>query len=221
MIAINSLNSKHEYLSPLMRLEKLFATFAPEKILMTSSFGTSSAVLLHLVSKVRPSHPIYFIDTRYHFKETLEYKNQLSELLNLNVIEVKAPENRAAFTRNHKSYTYNQDLCCHINKVMPVDELKEKHDFWLSGLLRFQNENRSKLKLFEQQSGIIKVHAILDMTAKEVELYKYINELPDHPLVGKGYHSVGCSHCTTRGIGRQGRWANKPKAECGLHSQQL
>jgi len=215
---ITSLNDKYQFLTPLMRLEKLFDTYDSQRILMTSSFGTSAVVLLHMISKVRPDHPIYFIDTGYHFKETVHYKELLKKRFGLNVIEVKAPDNRFEFTSKHKTYRYNQDLCCHINKVMPVDELKENHDIWISGLLRYQNANRSKLKVFEQQGPITKFYAILDMTSKEVELYKYINELPEHPLLDKGYNSVGCRHCTERGIGRAGRWSDSQKVECGLHA---
>ncbi len=215
---IAGFNDKYHFLSPLMRVQKLFEDFDANKILVTSSFGTSSVVLLHLINKVKPGHPIYFIDTGYHFEKTLAYKNQIQQLLNLNVVDVAAAPNRHGFTKNHKTYQYNQDLCCHINKVMPVDELKSKHDIWVSGVLRYQNANRAKMKVFEPKSDIVKFNAILDMTKKEVELYKYINELPEHPLLDDGYDSIGCQHCTTTGIGRAGRWADSLKVECGLHA---
>lgn len=215
---IKSLNDKYHYLSPLMRMEKLFNDFESPRVLATSSFGTSSVVLLHLISKVNPGHPIYFIDTGYHFEQTIQYKQQLQERLKLNVIDINAPENRHNFTKKHKTYQFNQDLCCHINKVMPVDELKANHDLWISGVLRYQNANRAKMKIFEEKPDIVKFNVLLDMTQKEVELYKYINELPEHPLLPEGYHSVGCENCTVKGIGREGRWVDSFKAECGLHA---
>ena len=82
------LNNAYASLSPLERMEQLFVDFPADKILMTSSFGTSSALLLSLVSEVRPDLPIYFLDTTYHFPETLAYKEMLTEQLNLNVVDL-------------------------------------------------------------------------------------------------------------------------------------
>ena len=204
-------------LSPLERMEKFFKDYDPEEILITSSFGSSSAILLHLIHKVKPEQPIHFIDTSYHFKETVDYKNQLQELLNLNIIEVSAQENKNQFTKENQTYLQNQDLCCFINKVEPLNRIKAQHSFWVSGLMAHQNANRQSLNIFEQKQDIIKFYPMLDMTAEDVDLYKLIYELPSHPLVEKGYDSVGCSHCTKKGKGRDGRWANLNKTECGLH----
>ncbi|UII29162.1 phosphoadenylyl-sulfate reductase [Fulvivirga maritima] len=205
-------------LSPLERMEKFFNDHNPKDILITSSFGSSSAIILHMISKVNPDQPIHFIDTSYHFEETVKYKDQLAEQLNLNIVEVKAKPNKNRFTDQNKTYLQNQDLCCFINKVEPLNEIKAQHKFWVSGLMAHQNANRKDLSIFEQKNEIIKFYPILDMTAEEVELYKLIYELPSHPLVKKGYDSIGCSHCTQKGTGRDGRWANLNKTECGLHA---
>ncbi len=204
-------------LSPKERLEKLFESYDPNKILVTSSFGGTSFVLLHLISQIRPEHPVYFVNTSYLFEETIAYKNLLQEKLNLNIIETGAPDNRQNFTSQNKSWRYNQDLCCFINKVDPVNQLRPHHDIWISGLLRYQNANRQKLKIFDPKDDIVKFHPIIDMSREEVDLYKLIYELPSHPLIDKGFDSVGCTHCTQKGVGRTGRWANTSKTECGLH----
>lgn len=215
---VNNLNNSYQYLSPLMRFEKLFDSYDHNKILVTSSFGTTSAVLLHHVQKVSPGHIIHFIDTGFHFKETEEYIDKLSSIYELTIRRLSAAPNRHVFTKNNQTYQLNPDLCCHINKVMPVDELKEKHSIWISGVLRFQNATRKDLPVFQQTRNIVKFHPILDMTEKEVALYSFVNGLPEHPLLAKGYQSVGCMHCTSRGIGRHGRWAGTEKVECGLHA---
>ena len=211
-------NYKYGSLTPRERLEKLFDEHKEAKILVTSSFGSTSVVLLHMLSQVKPDHPVHFVNTGFLFQETLQYKRQLIERLNLNVVDVHARENRHRFTRENQSWRFNHDLCCFINKVDPVNELKPSYDIWVSGLLAFQNANRSKIRIFESKPDIVKFHPIIDMTAAEVSLYMTIHELPTHPLVALGYDSVGCTHCTRKGTGREGRWFDNKKTECGLHA---
>jgi len=216
---MNNLNSGIVYdkLSPRERLEQLFKDHDENKILITSSFGSTSIVLLHLISQVKPDHPIHFVNTSFLFKETMEYKEKITELLNLKVVDVTAPENRQKFTQENQSWRFNQDLCCFINKVDPVNRLKQDYDIWISGLLAFQNANRRRIKVFERKNDIVKFHPIIDMSAEEVKLYTTIYDLPLHPLVYEGYDSIGCAHCTMKGKGRAGRWVNIDKTECGLH----
>ena len=214
---LDQLNDEYESYSGLDRLEKIFSEFDPERILVTSSFGATSAILLHMVSKVAPGHPIYFVNTGYLFEETLAYKEAMTEQLDLNVIDVGATENHHAFTKNNESWKYNSDLCCFINKVNPTDQLREGKDIWLSGLMRFQNENRKTLRIFEPRDDLLKFHPIVDMTSEDVQTYTTIYELPFNPLIYQGYGSLGCTHCTAKGEGREGRWLNNAKTECGLH----
>lgn len=214
---IASWNKQYALLSPLERLQTLFEEVEEKEVLFTSSFGSTSAILLHMLSKVRPGFPVYFIDTGYHFEETLAYRELLGEQLSLTIIDTGAEERKHRFTKENETWRRNQDLCCFINKVSPVDALKSRHRIWISGLLRFQNANREKMSLFEQRKGILKFHPIIDMSPEEVALYRQVYELPPHPLVGQGYDSIGCHHCTAKGSGRDGRWADSAKTECGLH----
>ncbi|PTB97542.1 phosphoadenylyl-sulfate reductase [Marivirga lumbricoides] len=199
------------------RVRWVFDHYAEEEILMTSSFGSSSALLLHLIHKISPDHPICFLDTGYHFKETLDYKNKLEQQLNLNVKTIAAPKNKHRFTQRNFTYRHNQDLCCFINKVEPLAALKAQHKVWLSGLFKYQNENRKQLAFFDRKQDILKVYPLLDMTPEEVHTYFFIHQLPSHELVAKGYSSIGCTHCTVKGSGREGRWAGSAKVECGIH----
>jgi len=216
-IDTKSFSQKYQTLSYRDRLKALFEDFDEDQVLVTSAFGGTSMILLHLLSKIKPGHTVHFIDTSYHFKETLGYRDQLMDRLELNVIDVKANSKRNQFTRENHSWKHNHDLCCFINKVEPLEEIKPKYKVWVSGLLRFQNANRENLELFEAKPDILKFHPIIDMSREEVETYKYINELPEHPLTGQGYQSIGCTHCTQKGTARDGRWADVPKTECGLH----
>ena len=205
-------------LSGIERVERVFSEFDHDRILVTSSFGATSAILLHMVSKVAPDHPVYFVDTGYLFEETLRYKEQMADQLGLNVIDASSPVNHHAFTRQNQSWKYNSDLCCFINKVSPTEKLQEGKDVWLSGLMKYQNANREKLRIFEPRKDLLKFHPIIDMTSEEVETYATIYELPFNPLIYQGYGSIGCTHCTAKGEGREGRWLNSAKTECGLHS---
>lgn len=215
---LNVLNDTYSKLYPKQRLEELFRHFDEDKILVTSSFGSTSVVLLHMLSEVCPGHPVHFINTSYLFEETLAYRDEVMSRFNLRVVEVKAEEKKNRFTRENESWKYNHDLCCFINKVNPVEELKKNYDVWVSGLLGFQNANRKNLRVFERKENIMKVQPIIDFSKEDVALYMQIYDLPVHPLVYKGYDSIGCTHCTVKGHGRSGRWASVAKTECGLHT---
>lgn len=212
---ISALNEQYRLLNPKERLEKLFADY--DKIVFTSSFGTTAAYLLHLINQIKPDQPIYFLDTTYHFAETIEYKKQLTEQFNLKVVDILPETWKNEFTRKDETWTKDQDLCCSINKVEPMDRLKEGQKLWISGLLSYQNKHRKELPIFEQKSDIIKFYPIIDVTEQEMEQYYIDNNIPKHPLQAQGYDSIGCAQCTVKGKGREGRWTNTSKTECGLH----
>jgi len=192
---------------------------------VSSSFGPASGVLLHMANKVKPGAKIIFIDTYYHFPETLEYKDTLTKLLGLNVATFRSHMPRQEFTARfgQNLYEKNPDKCCHIHKVEPMKEALEGLKAWVTGLRKTQAETREKTKVLEKyEEGILKVNPIMDWTSKMV--YDYIKEhkIPLHPLFEKGYTSIGCWPCTRPIFGdedeRAGRWANKEKVECGLHT---
>ena len=212
---LTELNNKYQPLSPEERIRELKKDFS--KILFTSSFGTTAVYLLHIFSKTNPEQKIYFLDTTYHFPETLEYKKLLTEKFKLNVIDLEGDKWRNKFTRDDKTWEKDPDLCCSVNKVEPLEKIKSEFEIWVSGLMKSQNENRAQLKIFEEKNGIIKFYPIIDMTEEQANNYIKENNLPEHPLKSLGYNSVGCTHCTSKGKSREGRWINKSKTECGLH----
>lgn len=216
---IDTLNQKYEKYSFMDRLEKLFAEFDHDKILISSSFGATSSVLLHQVSKVAPNHPVYFINTGYLFEETIQYKNRIQEKFGLtNIVEVGPNGQKHEFTTENETYKTNQDLCCFVNKVEPMQKLKEGKQFWVSGIFRHQNQNRANLRIFEPKDDLLKFHPIIDMSKEDVQLYQDVYDLPKHSLIYQGYGSIGCTHCTAKGDDREGRWLNSGKTECGLHT---
>ena len=211
------LNNKYRSLNVHDRIEELYHDFDVSDIMLTSSFAATSAMLLKFFSDVNKDQLIYFIDTGYHFKETLIYKDYLTKLYDLNVLDVTAEEWKHTFTTEDKTWTKDPDLCCSINKVQPLEGIKEKYTVWVSGLMRWQSDNRSSLDIFEERNGMIKFYPLLDVTQDERESFIKDHHLPFHPLISKGYFSIGCEHCTVPGKGREGRWNNSPKTECGLH----
>lgn len=211
------LNKKYRSLNVHDRIEELYHDFDVSDIMLTSSFAATSAMLLKFFSDVNKDQLIYFIDTGYHFKETLIYKDYLTKLYDLNVLDVTAEEWKHTFTTEDKTWTKDPDLCCSINKVQPLESIKEKYTVWVSGLMRWQSDNRSSLDIFEERKGMIKFYPLLDVTQDERESFIKDHHLPFHPLISKGYFSIGCEHCTVPGKGREGRWNNSPKTECGLH----
>jgi len=124
--------------------------------MLTSSFAATSAYLLHLFSVYKPEQEVLFINTGYHFEETLVYKEYLTKVYNLQVREVKAEDWKHEFTTTDQTWTKDPDYCCTINKVEPLEKLKEKHKVWVSGLMNWQSDHRSTLDIFEERGGILK-----------------------------------------------------------------
>ncbi len=214
---IRSLNEKYHDLSVEDRIRELYRDFDPEKVMLTSSFAATSAFFLYLFSRVRPQQTVFFIDTGFHFPETLEYKRRLTELYGLKVVDVRAEDWKHEFTIKDQTWKTDPDFCCSINKVEPLEAIKVRYDVWASGLMRWQTDHRATLDIFEVRGGIIKFYPLIDVTKEERDRYIREHDLPFHPLVFKGYSSIGCVHCTVPGEDRSGRWNNCPKTECGLH----
>ena len=214
---VEHLNKKYRELSLYERIEELYNDFGLAEVMLTSSFAATSAFLLKLFSDVNRDQLIYFIDTGYHFEETLEYKKRLSETYGLRVKSISSIKEEYDFTREDKTWNKNPDFCCYINKVKPLDLIKSQYTVWVSGLMEWQSDHRASLNIFENRGEILKFYPLLDVTKEQRDHFISENKLPFHPLVAKGYSSIGCTHCTVPGEERSGRWNNNPKTECGLH----
>jgi len=214
---ISDQNKKYANLTVYQRVEQLYKDYDEKDIMLTSSFAATSAFLLKVFSDINNKQVVYFIDTGYHFKETLIYKNYLEQLYDLNIVNVKADESKHELTLQNKMWKNQPNRCCHINKVEPLQHIKKDYKIWVSGLMRWQSDFRSSLNFFEQRENITKFYPLLDIDYEGRDAFIVEHHLPFHPLKSKGYSSIGCAHCTVPGEHRSGRWNNSPKTECGLH----
>jgi phosphoadenosine phosphosulfate reductase len=211
--------------SSLLRLaiEDLF----PGRIALVSSFGADSAVLLHMIAGVDKRTPIVFVDTGQHFPETLRYRDELCAQLGLeNVIVADPnPDTLAAEDPENFLFASDPDRCCEIRKVQPLAKALEGYEAWITGRKSFQSATRSRVPLFEAEGERVKVNPLVGWSAGD--LLNYIREagLPPHPLVAKGYPSIGCLPCTSAvkpgEDARAGRWRGRAKTECGIHTVKM
>ena len=214
---VAALNERYAPLGFEARLKLLYEEFPVDKVLVTSSFAATSAYFLHIISTINPAQPIHFIDTGFHFPETVAYRQYLIDMFKLTVVDVRAEDWKHEHTVNDKTYESDPDFCCSINKVEPLELIKPNYQVWMSSLMRWQTDHRAGLPVFELRRGVMKFNPMIDVTREERDAYIRDHKLPFHPMVARGYSSIGCTHCTVAGDGRSGRWLGKPKTECGLH----
>lgn len=214
---IEDLNKKYRPLTINQRITEIYKDFDQAEIMLTSSFAATSAFLLKLISDVNKTQQVYFIDTGYHFEETLKYKEKLTDLYGLPVKSLRASKEEHDFTTRNETWKTNPDFCCSVNKVQPLNLVKSNYTVWISGLMKWQSDHRATLDVFEMRGDILKFYPLLDVSRQVRDAFIDKHQLPFHPLVAKGYSSIGCSHCTVPGTDRSGRWNNNPKTECGLH----
>jgi phosphoadenosine phosphosulfate reductase len=199
--------------------------FAPD-LAMSTSFGAESAVLLHLVTRIHPSIPVLFTDTGFHFKETLEHRDRLVKMLDLNLRELKPEIPHEEFlAKNGRLYERDPDACCAVNKIAPFEKALGDYKAWITGIRRNQAQTRRSSQFVENyRDRLVKVNPLLNWTSKMFWDYAKKFGLPYHPLWEKGYLSIGCSPETcTRPVKlgedpRSGRWAGTGKVECGIHT---
>ena len=196
------------------------------EIALVSSFGAESAALLHLVSRIDDSIPILFLDTGKHFPETLAYRDELTDLLGLNRVDLY-PELSDLEKRDETGlrWSYDPDGCCELRKVRPLEKALARYDASLTGRKAFQSTTRANLPRFEVDTsdaqGRMKINPLIDWDADRIAAYFEEHELPRHPLVERGFPSIGCSPCTREvkpgEDPRAGRWSGWDKVECGIH----
>ncbi|MGV6875453.1 phosphoadenylyl-sulfate reductase [Pseudochelatococcus sp. B33] len=195
----------------------------PGRIALVSSFGAESAVLLHLASRIDPAVPVVFIDTGRLFPETLAYRDTLVARLGLSDVRSVGPdpETMEAADPYGALFSIDPDRCCHLRKVEPLAGALTPFTAWITGRKRFQASTRLALPVFETDATHIKVSPLATWGAGELVAYLRQHDLPRHPLVAKGYPSIGCAPCTSPVAPgedpRAGRWRGQAKTECGIH----
>lgn len=221
---IARLAQEFESRTPQEILEWAITAFWPE-IAMSSSFQTQSMPLLHMATRIHRSLLILFLDTGYHFWETLIFRERIASDWMLNVLDLYRDRRWDNFVRQNSRSLPLEDpnLCCYLHKVQPMQKALGDLKVWISGIRRDQTSARAQAKILElQPDGLLKVNPLLNWTRADVQGYIRQHDLPAHPLTAKGYRSIGCAPCTVAVAGsddeRAGRWMGRGKAECGLHT---
>jgi phosphoadenosine phosphosulfate reductase len=226
-IAASRLETRFAQLKASSLLRLAIEDLYPGRIALVSSFGADAAALLHMVSQIDAATPVIFVDTGQHFPETLAYRDALCETLKLTNVTVAIPKAEILDAEDPEKFLFasDPDRCCEIRKVRPLAEAIEGYDAWITGRKAFQSATRASLPLFEAEGERIKINPLAGWSASDV--LKYIAEagLPRHPLVAKGFPSIGCLPCTSAvepgEDERAGRWRGRGKIECGIHATSL
>ncbi|MEM9580313.1 MAG: phosphoadenylyl-sulfate reductase [Pseudomonadota bacterium] len=195
------------------------------EIALVSSFGAEAAVLLHLVAEAEPEMPVLFLDTGKHFAETLAYQRALAADLGLRDLRVLTPdaEELAEEDLYGALHTFDANACCTLRKIRPLQKALAGFDGWITGRKRYQGGARKNLSVFEgdEATGKLKINPLAHWTPADIAGYMRLSSLLPHPLVAKGFLSIGCAPCTARANDiadpRSGRWQGQGKSECGIH----
>lgn len=221
---VAELNDRYKHHSATSVLERALQDAQVGRTALVSSFGAESVVLLHMISIMDRTTPVLFLDTEMLFPETLTYQAELSERLGLTDVRIIRPNRDEVFLHDNDGLLHqtDTDACCLLRKTVPLQRALEGFDAWVTGRKRFQAGSRSALQFFEnEEDKRIKVNPLAHWAKEDVQDYMINNRLPRHPLVAKGYPSLGCAPCTSpvnEGEDeRAGRWRNTQKAECGIH----
>jgi phosphoadenosine phosphosulfate reductase len=228
---LDVLNEMFEKQHPSRIIEWTINQFAGD-VVMTSSFGAQAAVLIHLASQIKPDIRIIFVDTGYLFPETHQFMEQVRRRFNLNVWTYRTKNDPFQYLHEagEENPIWRKDVtaCCAANKNEPMERAMKDlgPKAWLRGIRRDQTDKRKSDRLIEwaPRYGVYAISPILNWTSRDVGLYMKQHDLPYHPLVEKGYLSIGCNplSCTKPvQIGqdpRSGRWAGTNKTECGINS---
>lgn len=217
------LNDRLTDAAPHIVLENLFREEIEGGIAAVSSFGTESAVLLHMVAEIDPSTPILFLDTGMLFPETLAYRDELQDRLGLSDIRVFTPDAQetARLDPEGMLWSTDTDMCCGFRKVEPLARALEGVGAWLNGRKRYHGDSRSDLPVVETDGPRLKVNPLANFDGQDISAYFVRHHLPLHPLQKHGFSSIGCMPCTSRTLpgegARAGRWRGTGKTECGIH----
>lgn len=198
------------------------ATFGADYVVASNM---QDAVLVDLAAKVRPGVDVLFLDTGYHFAETIGTRDAVATVYNVTVVNV-TPEHSVA----QQDELLGADLfardpaeCCRLRKVVPLRAALRPYSAWVTGIRRVEAPTRAGAPLisFDEAFGLVKINPLAAWTDEDMQAYIDANGILVNPLVDEGYPSIGCAPCTAKpvegGDARSGRWSGQAKTECGLH----
>ncbi|WP_433893368.1 phosphoadenylyl-sulfate reductase [Streptomyces sp. CA-111067] len=190
---------------------------------VTSSM--EDAVVAHLASRAMPGVDVVFLDTGYHFPETIGTRDAVAAVMDVNVLTLTPKQTVAEQDAQYgaKLHDRDPDLCCALRKVAPLEEGLRGYDAWATGLRRDESPTRADTPVvsWDEKRQKVKIAPIARWTQEDVERYVAEHGVLTNPLLTDGYASVGCAPCTRRVLegedARAGRWAGLGKTECGIH----
>jgi len=200
-----------------------------ERVAIASAFQAEGTIVMHLATQIRPDIPILFLETGYQFAETLAFKEQLAERLDLHVVDLVGDHTVAsqAMELGPRLYERDPERCCELNKVRPMFEALRGLDAWITAFRRGSSPTRATapfVQQYELEPGrwIVKVNPMAAWSRPQVWAYLKEHDLPHNPLYDLGYSSIGCAPCTRMRFAdepeRAGRWAGLSKWECGIQT---
>ena len=184
------------------------------------------AALIHLAAKVRPGVDVLFLDTGYHFAETIGTRDAVAAVYDVNVVNV-TPEHTVAeqdLLAGKDLFARDPGECCRLRKVVPLRQALRGYSAWVTGIRRVESPTRADAPLisFDEAFGLVKVNPLAAWTDEDLQAYLTENGVLVNPLVEEGYPSIGCAPCTAKPVDgadpRSGRWQGLAKTECGLHA---
>ena len=246
---IKLLNQEFESKTPQEILQWAAETYGPRAVAL-SSFGASSGALLHMISEIDNNIPVVFLQTHYHFDETLKFRDELADKYNLRVENWEVWGGRPEFLKHFPDdlnarenlegidipeaargkVQTGVDLCCWLNKVEPLQRALRGRDAYITSLRRDGGtERRARTQILEafeipdSDRIQVKINPMANWSKQQLFRYIHDHQIPTHPLWAEGFSSIGCRPCTVKALGgeeRAGRWRNQGKDECGIHTQQ-
>jgi phosphoadenosine phosphosulfate reductase len=198
------------------------ATF-PGRLAVAASM--QDGVLPHLASRFAPDADVLFLDTGYHFAETLQTRNEVAERYRLRVLDVVPAQTVAEQDAQYGARLHDRDpnLCCALRKTAPLDAALGRYDAWINGLRRVDAPTRADTPVvaYDEKRSMVKISPLAAWTDEDMDNYIFAHEVIVNPLLRQGYPSIGCAPCT-RAVApgadpRSGRWAGFDKTECGIH----
>ena len=206
-----------------MTAEEVLAAMAERfghRLMVACSFQKESSVIVEMLARTAPGIRLFTLDTGLFFPETYATWRALEERYGLSVEVFQGMSlARQAALHGDGLWHRDSDACCDIRRVSPLEEALSEADAWVSGVRREQSPSRAATpKLaWDSRYGLWKANPLADWSEPDVWAYLIERDIPYNELHDRGYASIGCTHCTTPGTGREGRWAGSAKTECGLH----
>jgi phosphoadenosine phosphosulfate reductase len=226
---VHELNGRFERAAPQEIVRWALEESGLQRIAIASAFQLEGTCLIHMATRIRPDIPILFLQTGFHFAETLAFKERLTEQLGLNVVDLTGDHTVESQAEAFGPRLYERDpkRCCELNKVIPFDRALRRYEAWMTSMRRDSAWTRkgtpivSQTRFEDDGKRLVKINPVANWTRQDAFTYLKDYDLPSNPLYDLGYASIGCAPCTRLVFPgedeRAGRWSGLLKTECGIH----